>query len=66
MTYLELKQRIDLMTEEQLRMDVAAFFTDNQEFYIATSIKPITDSKFMESSDVFDNEQMLLTFGENL
>lgn len=64
MTYLELKRRIDLMTEEQLRMDVAAFFTENQEFYVATSVEPITDSKFTESSDVFDSEQILLTFGE--
>ena len=52
------------MTEEQLRMDVAAFFTENQEFYVATSVEPITDSKFTESSDVFDSEQILLTFGE--
>lgn len=59
MTYLELKQRIELMTEEQLRRDVAAFFTENQEFYVATSFERVI------CSDVFDNEQMLLTFGEN-
>ena len=58
MTYLELRQRIDLMTEEQLRMDVAAFFTENQEFYVASSFEQII------CSDVFDNGQMLLTFGE--